>query len=63
VWLNGDQKVFPSVPASSYFAVGAGSSFTWVEPELNMVVIIRWLNSAHADAVFGKIYQAVKALA
>jgi hypothetical protein len=27
------------------------------------VVIIRWLNSAHADAVFGKIYQAVKALA
>jgi len=28
-----------------------------------MVVIIRWLDSAHADAVFGKIYQAVKALA
>jgi len=63
VWLNDQQKVFPSVPASSYFAVGAGSSFTWIEPEMGMVVIIRWLNSAHADAVFGKIYQAVKAMA
>jgi CubicO group peptidase (beta-lactamase class C family) len=63
VWLNDQQKVFPSVPASSYFAVGAGSSFTWIEPEMGMVVIIRWLNSAHADAVFGKIYQAVKAIA
>ena len=63
VWLNHDRKVFPSVPASSYFGVGAGSSFTWIEPELGMVVIIRWLNSAHADAVFGKIYQAVKSLA
>jgi CubicO group peptidase (beta-lactamase class C family) len=63
VWLNDQRKVFPSLPESSYFAVGAGSSFTWIEPELNMVVIIRWLNSAHADAVFGKIYEAVKAIA
>jgi CubicO group peptidase (beta-lactamase class C family) len=63
VWLNDQKKVFPSVPASSYFAVGAGSSFTWIEPGMGMVVIIRWLNSAHADAVFGKIYQAVKAIA
>ena len=63
VWLNDQRKVFPSLPETSYFAVGAGSSFTWIEPELNMVVIIRWLNSAHADAVFGKIYEAVKAIA
>jgi CubicO group peptidase (beta-lactamase class C family) len=63
VWLNDQRKVFPSLPETSYFAVGAGSSFTWIEPELNMVAIIRWLNSAHADAVFGKIYEAVKAIA
>ncbi len=33
VWLNHERRVFPSVPASSYFAIGAGSSFTWIEPE------------------------------
>ena len=60
VWLNKDQKVFPSVPASSYFAVGAGSSFTWIEPEKKLVVIVRWLNSAYADAFFGKVFNAVK---
>ncbi|MNC82937.1 hypothetical protein D3C75_1366670 [compost metagenome] len=53
--------MFPSVPSSSFFGVGAGSSFTWVEPERKMVVIVRWLNSAHADALFGKILAAVDA--
>lgn len=62
VWLNHQQKMFPSVPASSYFAVGAGSSFTWIEPERRMVVVVRWLNSAHADALFGKILTAVDSL-
>jgi CubicO group peptidase (beta-lactamase class C family) len=61
IWLNHEGRVFPSVPASSFFGVGAGSSFTWVEPERKMVVIVRWLNSAHADALFGKILAAVDA--
>ena len=61
LWLNTDREVFPSAPASSYFAVGAGSSFTWVEPEREMVVVVRWLNPAHADAFFGKVLQAVDA--
>lgn len=59
IWLNDGQRMFPSVPASSFFGVGAGSSFTWVEPERRMVVIVRWLDSAHADALFGKILAAV----
>ncbi len=59
VWLNHENKMFPSVPASSYFAVGAGSSFTWIEPERKMVVIVRWLNPAHADEFFGLLLKAV----
>jgi CubicO group peptidase (beta-lactamase class C family) len=61
VWLNTGRKVFPSAPASSYFGVGAGSSFTWIEPERQMVVVVRWLDSAHADAFFGRVLQAVDA--
>lgn len=59
IWLNHQGKVFPSVPASSFFGVGAGSSFTWVEPERRMVVVARWLNSAFADPFFGRILAAV----
>ncbi len=61
IWLNHEQRMFPNVPASSFFGVGAGSSFTWVEPERKMVVVVRWLNSAHANELFGKILQAVDA--
>jgi CubicO group peptidase (beta-lactamase class C family) len=59
VWLNHEGRVFPSVPASSYFAVGAGSSFMWIEPERKMAVVVRWLNSAHADEFFGLVLKAV----
>jgi len=61
IWLNHEGKVFPSVSASSFFGVGAGSSFTWIEPERRMVVIVRWLDPAHADPLFGRISAAVDA--
>jgi CubicO group peptidase (beta-lactamase class C family) len=61
IWLNHERRPFPSLPASSSFAIGAGSSFTWIEPERRMVVVVRWLNSAHADAFFGRVLRAVDA--
>lgn len=59
IWLNTGRKVFPSAPESSYFAIGAGSSFTWIEPERKMVVVVRWLDPAHADGFFGHVLAAV----
>lgn len=58
-WLNSDQAIFPSAPASSYFGIGAGSSFCWMEPERQMAVVVRWLNPAYADELFGQILHAV----
>ncbi|MGC2038580.1 MAG: serine hydrolase, partial [Paraburkholderia caledonica] len=62
VWLNTGQKMFPSVPASSYFGVGAGSSFMWIEPTRKLAVIVRWLNPEHADEFFGRVFDAVAQL-
>jgi CubicO group peptidase (beta-lactamase class C family) len=59
VWLNTGRKMFPRVPESSYFGVGAGSSFMWIEPETKLALIVRWLDSAHADAFFGLVYEAL----
>jgi CubicO group peptidase (beta-lactamase class C family) len=59
VWLNQARRIFPSVPESSYFAIGAGSSFTWIEPERRMVVVVRWIDSEHADELFGRVLRAV----
>jgi CubicO group peptidase (beta-lactamase class C family) len=59
IWLNHAQRLFPSAPASSYFGIGAGSSLTWMEPERGMVLVVRWIDSAHADEFFGRIVQAL----
>ena len=61
LWLNHERRVFPSAPASSRFAIGAGSSFTWIEPERRMVVVVRWIEADHADGFFGRVLQAVDA--
>ena len=61
VWRNHRQRMFPSVPASSVFAIGAGGSFTWVEPERRMVLVVRWLEGEYADAFFRRVLEAIDA--
>jgi CubicO group peptidase (beta-lactamase class C family) len=59
IWLNHAQRLFPSVPASSCVAIGAGGSFTWIEPHRRMVVVVRWIDSSCADAFFGRVLTAI----
>jgi CubicO group peptidase (beta-lactamase class C family) len=59
IWLNHARRVFPSVPASSYFAIGAGSSFTWIEPERRIVLVVRWIDADRADEFFSRVLQAI----
>lgn len=55
VWLNRDARLFPSVPESSWFAIGAGGNFTWIEPQQRMVVVVRWIDANCADEFFGRV--------
>jgi hypothetical protein len=59
VWLNQGRRVFPSLPESSWFAIGAGSSFTWIEPQRRMVLVVRWIDAEHADAFFARVLRAL----
>jgi hypothetical protein len=43
--------------------VRAGSSITLIDPERQMVVVIRWINPDHADAFFRAVGEAVDASA
>ena len=49
----------PSMPTLSYFASGAGTSFTWIEPERRMVLVVRWIGGDYADAFFGRVLEAL----
>jgi CubicO group peptidase (beta-lactamase class C family) len=59
VWLNHQRKVFPSVPASSSFAIGAGGNYTWIEPDHRMVLVVRWIDPDSADEFFGRVLHAI----
>jgi CubicO group peptidase (beta-lactamase class C family) len=59
LWLNYARRVFPSVPASSCFAIGAGTSLTWLEPERRLVLVVRWIDANHADEFLGRVLRAL----
>jgi CubicO group peptidase (beta-lactamase class C family) len=41
-WLNTDQKKIPGAPASSYYAAGFGGNYIYVDPENDLLIVLRW---------------------
>jgi CubicO group peptidase (beta-lactamase class C family) len=49
-WLNIDRALYPSAPETSYYARGAGGNLTWIDPESDIVAILRWTDPAAMDS-------------
>ncbi|WP_420392229.1 serine hydrolase domain-containing protein [Acuticoccus sp.] len=58
-WLNTDRALYPSAPKTSAFALGAGSNILWVDPALDLVVVLRWVRKAVAGEVIGRFAAAL----
>lgn len=61
VWLNPKGRAFPGASAQATFMVGAGGHYVWCDPELDAVVVLRWLDSAHANTAIAQIAAALRA--
>lgn len=48
-WLNTGHKRYPSANERSFFASGAGGNITWVDPDHDLVAVMRWMNPAAVD--------------
>ena len=59
MWLNADGKAFPGASKDASFMVGAGGHYTWIEPAHDAVVVVRWLDSAHAAGFMQRVEQAL----
>lgn len=59
VWLNQTGQVFPSAPRTSWFAIGAGSSVTWIDAEREIVCVLRWIDSGKIDECVARIMSAI----
>ncbi len=42
-WLNATGEVAPAASKSSFFAIGVGANMIWVDPEDDLVVVLRWI--------------------
>jgi CubicO group peptidase (beta-lactamase class C family) len=48
-WLNTGRSRYPSAPPGSFAATGAGGNLTWVDPEHDIVAVLRWTDPASVD--------------
>ncbi|HEU0218551.1 MAG TPA: serine hydrolase [Stellaceae bacterium] len=59
-WLNTEQRRYPSASAASYYAMGAGGNLTWVDPDHDLVAVLRWTDPAAADRFMGLVMAAIE---
>jgi CubicO group peptidase (beta-lactamase class C family) len=60
-WLNNEQgTTHKGATPKSFFARGAGGNTIWICPELDMVVVTRWLDTRATDEFMQMVQAAVK---
>jgi CubicO group peptidase (beta-lactamase class C family) len=59
LWLNRSGSAFPGASTRAVFMVGAGGHYVWIDPELDAVVVLRWLDPGHASATIRRIAAAL----
>ncbi len=57
-FLNTNQKLLPSAPASSYSHIGNGTNIVYVDPEHDLVMVLRWIDSKAQDGVVKRVLDA-----
>jgi hypothetical protein len=49
----------PFAPEASYSARGAGSNVIWIDPDHDLVVVVRWVDKAHVNPLMERIVGSV----
>jgi len=50
-FLNTGRKMLPSAPASAFMHIGNGANLIYVDPEHELVVVVRWISQRAMDGV------------
>lgn len=57
-WLNRGAAARPHVPASAVFALGAGVNVIWLDPEQDLVAVLRWIDKTALDGFVDRMLAA-----
>lgn len=59
-WLNTpDSPTYPAASRSSFFGVGVGTNLVWVDPENDMVVVVRWIDGEAVNSFAERVLAAL----
>jgi CubicO group peptidase (beta-lactamase class C family) len=58
-WLNRGDRRYREAPESCFYAMGAGSSIIWIDPEHDLVAVMRWIDKAAVGTFLGRLTAAV----
>jgi CubicO group peptidase (beta-lactamase class C family) len=59
-FLNTGKKYLPDAPASAFLHVGNGANIIYVDPEHDLVMVVRWIESNAVDGMVKKVLDALK---
>jgi CubicO group peptidase (beta-lactamase class C family) len=62
-FLNTEQRMYPSAPATAFAHRGAGTNLVYVDPEHDLVVVARWIQGRAIDEFIGTVLGAISARA
>lgn len=59
-WLNAIGEQAPAAPRSNFFAKGVGSNIIWVDPDHDMVTVVRWIDKESFPEFAAKVVEAIR---
>jgi CubicO group peptidase (beta-lactamase class C family) len=59
LWLNPGGRAFRGASPEALFMIGAGGHWTWIDPTFDAVVVMRWLDAAHAPEAIARFGAAL----
>ena len=54
-FLNTDRKLYPSAPAKAFAHIGNGTNLVYVDPEHDIVAVVRWIDSRSIDGFLKRL--------
>lgn len=58
-FLNTDKKYMPGAPATAYCHIGNGTNMIYVDPENDVVAVVRWFDSKQQNEIVKRILAAL----
>jgi CubicO group peptidase (beta-lactamase class C family) len=58
-FLNGKHETSATAPETSIFFFGAGANMVWLDPDHNLVAVVRWIEREHVDGFVERVLAAI----